>query len=508
MATKNNTFGAAVIKTAYASREAQRNRFMRKYGKKINTRYKASEFRFDPVAYITKYLGYKLWHKQEEACRKIMEPPYRVAIRAGHSVGKTFLAACLASWHYDSWNPGICMATAPTKANVRDVFFAELRRIRPDKAGFMPKDTLLATDTEHYVRGLTANTGEALHGRHRRHYGLVFDEAVGIDQKFFEVGLSMFKAIPTHWWLATYNPTDTSSYMYQEESSGNWHIVTMSQLEHPNFTEEMQGKDPPFPEAVRLSQILEAVHSYCSKIDSQAPVDPREINLGKYGRWMPGSQADCRILARWPSAGGDTVWGEYDWTLACQPMELKPQWTTRIGCDVARFGYDDTCIVVARGPAVVYVERHNGWGLNKTMERLKELCEQYKGPQKAREVRVNIDGAGIGAGIVDYADGYNFCDVLSVKPAVREDDYYNTRTELWCNTVELVRNPGNRAVDLSRIPKSELDRLKAECLSVTYDYDPRARKRVVPKSETRALLKRSPDMADALNLAFYLPEKM
>jgi hypothetical protein len=35
------------------------------------------------------------------------------------NVGKTFVAACLASWFYDSFNPSQTLCTAPTKASVR-----------------------------------------------------------------------------------------------------------------------------------------------------------------------------------------------------------------------------------------------------------------------------------------------------------------------------------------------------------------------------------------------------
>jgi hypothetical protein len=80
---------------------------------------KANEFADDPLGYCREYLGLKLWDKQREIIEKLMTPPYQVLVRAGHNVGKTFVAACLASWFYDSFNPSQTLCTAPTKASVR-----------------------------------------------------------------------------------------------------------------------------------------------------------------------------------------------------------------------------------------------------------------------------------------------------------------------------------------------------------------------------------------------------
>ena len=79
----------------------------------------ANEFADDPLGYCRVYLGVKLWDKQREIIEKLMTPPYQVLVRAGHNVGKTFVAACLASWFYDSFNPSQTLCTAPTKASVR-----------------------------------------------------------------------------------------------------------------------------------------------------------------------------------------------------------------------------------------------------------------------------------------------------------------------------------------------------------------------------------------------------
>jgi hypothetical protein len=80
---------------------------------------KANEFADDPLGYCREYLGVKLWDKQREIIEKLMTPPYQVLVRAGHNVGKTFVAACLASWFYDSLRRTSQVAAQPGR------FFAQ-----------------------------------------------------------------------------------------------------------------------------------------------------------------------------------------------------------------------------------------------------------------------------------------------------------------------------------------------------------------------------------------------
>src|SRR5215472_6174680 len=48
-----------------------------------------------PVEYITQELKQRLWSKQKEICDRLMTPPYKVMVKACHSVGKTWLSAAL-----------------------------------------------------------------------------------------------------------------------------------------------------------------------------------------------------------------------------------------------------------------------------------------------------------------------------------------------------------------------------------------------------------------------------
>ncbi len=455
----------------------------------------------NPLGYCSEVLGVNLWSKQQEIFTKLLEPPYRVLCRAGHNVGKSFLGACFASWFYNVYNPSICLVTAPRYDSIKDLLFADLRRIHPNKSEFLPQDSKLRSSDEHYVYGITSATGEGFHGRHKRNLALIYEEATGIKPNYFEVGKTMFTGDLGHYWLALLNPTDPNSQIYHEESTGNWHIVQISQFDHPNVIAELRGEKPPYPDAVRLQQVIDQMDEYGERISPSSPHVEGEVSLTPELRWIPGPLADCRVLGRWPQSGGDSVWSEAIWQkMVANRVEVNPLWRVQIGCDVARYGYDDTTIMVKQGVCLLHSERHNGWSLKQTCQRLKELAHKYKGPHNPRELPILIDGAGIGAGVVDYGDDYNFVSVLGITAAQQEEKYYNTRCELWFNTVEQAKEG---LIDVSRLPAAELTRLKAECTSVTYDLDPRSRYRVESKLATRAKIKRSPDLADAFNLTCY-----
>jgi hypothetical protein len=112
-----------------------------------------------------------------------------------------------------------------------------------------------------------------------------------------------------------------------------------------------------------------------------------------------------------------------------------------------------------------------GWGV---CGRLKELGKQ--GTHKARIVGVNVGEAS--------GDPTRF-------PRLRD--------QLWWETGrELIRTKG---IDLSGVD----DAVIAQLVAPRYAIDSSGRVKVEPKAETRLRLGRSPDDADALLLAFYVP---
>lgn len=455
-------------------------------------------YRDDPVAYAREVLRVAWWHKQQEVAAALIRHR-RVMVAASHSVGKSHLGGGLINWHYDVWDPGLTLTTAPTAQGVKDVLWKEVRVQRGGRPGLQPKAPRLESSADHFAVGYTARDDASFQGRHDEHVLIVFDEAVGIDAPFWDAAEGMMTSGGAYW-LAIFNPTDTASRAYEEWLSDRWHLVSISALDHPNIAAELRGEEPPFPAAVRLGWVNDRVQQWCTPIAAgDRKAGDLEWPPGS-GAWVrPGPLAESRLLGRWPSQGSVSVWTEAMWEASLTQRPL-PQEPTEIGCDVARFGDDFTSIAVRRGGAALHHETHNGWSTDQTAGRLKQLCGLHKQPgEDPKRIAVKVDDDGVGGGVTDQRGEYNFLAVSGASKALQEEDYPNRRSELWF-TVAGRADKGD--LDLSRLAPASLSLLRRQAMAPRWKVDSAGRRVVEAKDETKKRIGRSPDDMDALNLSF------
>jgi hypothetical protein len=112
---------------------------------------------------------------------------------------------------------------------------------------------------------------------------------------------------------------------------------------------------------------------------------------------------------------------------------------------------------------------------------------------------IKVDDDGVGGGVVDQADGYNFVGLSAGSEPVEKEDYPNRRSELWFATVARADEGRLSVQRLDRESKMELRR---QAMSPTWKLDNQGRRVVEPKADTKKRLKRSPDDMDAMNLAY------
>lgn len=467
-----------------------------------------------PARYVREHLKRGLTPKQEEILELLDKPPYRVLARSANTQGKTFVAASKCSHFFDTARPSITLATAPTYDQVRDLLFRELRTLRPSTAGFLPKDCRLQFSPDHFVHGLSTNHPDRFQGRHAERLGLLFDEATGIDPAFWGRAETMFESHGGHWWLAAYNPNDSSSPAFEKEESGGWHLVVLNALEHPNIAAELAGQPPLIPAAVRLETILRRLSTDCERVHDPNPAADFEFPKGSGLFWHPNTpDFEAQILGRWPISPATALWSPFLFERCSQyKPDLNPQWELVIGCDCARFGDDKTVICVRLGPAVVQLEAHAGVNTTWISNRLKvvasEWAERLNGGRNvtaptavtATDVPVYIDDTGgYGAGVIDQREAYNFVG-LNMSCESPTPQYPNNRSFIWCHLATLAQAG---AAGFGWLPEAERKVLRAELTGVRYVIDGRGRRAVEPKRQIKERLGRSPDHADALGLAFY-----
>lgn len=470
-------------------------------------------YRERPVDYARDVLGVAWWSKQQEIVAKLQTPPYRVLVKAAHSVGKSHLAGSLVNWWFDTHVPGVALTTAPTSRQVKHILWKEIRYQRRGRGGFTgPRSVVLQDAPDHFALGYTARNAEGFQGQHSENVLILFDEAVGIDAEFWDAAKSMTMGV-RHAWVAFCNPTLTTSRFYQEEQLGGWHVVHMPCIDHPNIAAELAGKPAPYPAAVRLEWLEERLREWTRPVVG----DPRPTDLewppgsGVYVR--PGPLAEARLLGRWPTIASG-VWSDQLWA-ACEvegdlPRGVFPE----IGCDVARAGDDNTSFHVRLGPVSLHHEEVNGFKTNETAGRLKELArhyakwwnksmrERHAARLPAKDVLIKIDDAGVGGGVVDQADGYTFIGVNAATVALEPEKYPNKRSELWFNTAERAER-GELCV--GRLDAETRQKLRIQAMAPAYSLDAAGRRVVDPKEDTKEILGASPDGMDGMNLAYYEP---
>lgn len=504
-------------------------------------------YRDDPVGFARDVLKVELVPKQREALECLLEPPFVVLCPSGNEQGKSLASAVAILWWHLTRVPSIVITTAPKYDQVKDILWKEVRRLAR-RAGlpvaFLPKTCRIERAPDDFAVGTTARDATSFQGHHGPSMLFVIDEATAVAAEMFEAIESMFSP-PGHAMLCLYNPTDAGSRIYQEQTRAEHprggkpaHIVRMSALEHPNIEAGLKGLPPEVPHAMRIekfdrlfrkwSQLVGCAVGGTLQLATDVVWPPTWATeycerTGQVPRvWRPGPIAEARLLGRFPRQGSNSVWSEGDWIAATreglEPLPLKlvvPQ----IGCDVAAGGADYTAIHVRSGCCSLHHEEGNGWGGPEVMARLKELAQHYahwynamlgelppsqragRRPISAREIPIAIDCDGIGTRDVEFleAEGYRAVRVGAGTKALGESEYPNRRSELWFTVAEMARAD---ELDLSRLPEEVLEECRRQCLSVTWGLDGRGRRVVMPKDEMRRAMGRSPDTADALNLAY------
>lgn len=455
----------------------------------------AGRFPLDPVAYATRYLGVRLTPQQIRVLEAIRTPPYRVLVPSANNVGKTFLAAVVASWFYDSYDPSVLLAVAPTQKSIQDVFFRTLRAVRPIPWGFSPKRSRLQDGHSHFVDGLTAAKADAFQGRHEHAIAVIFDEATGVDRTFWERAFTMLNFTLPQFFVAFYNPHDASTPPYAEEDTGRYHVIRLSALDHPNIAAELRGDPPPVPSAIRLARVLERIEAECREGDGEGSF---EFNGRRYVPLTP--EFEVQVLGRWPSVTLQTVWTESLYRRCEQPQPFDPAWRVQIGVDVAgSSGGDATVIAVRQGIRLMETQVLRGVTTKEIAERIRQTAYRYD-RDNPRSVLVLADNTGgYGLGVVDYADGWNWHGVNACNQSP-DPRFLRVRSLLWFRLVEAATAGG---CDFSAVTDPKL---KQQLLSTRFKIDVAGRRVVEGKSHTRARLGESPDLADAVNLAWYPAE--
>lgn len=441
-------------------------------------------YQADPVGWIVDKLGEYPWSKQRAIATSVRDNR-RTAVPSAHETGKSWLAARIISWWLTVHKPGEAFAvtTAPSASQVRAILWREINRAH--RKGLLPGRT---NQTEWWIGDELVGFGRkpadysptAFQGIHAKYVLVVLDEACGIPVEIWRAANSLV-ANTYGRMLAIGNPDDPTSHFASicGPDSG-WIVIPVSAFDTPNFTGEW------VPDDLRPLLVSDI---YTEELARDVGVDS-PIYLSKALGQFPENAANgvvplsmvrsCQHLDR-------------DWTYEQQvPVEL--------GMDVGAGG-DQTVLRERRGPVAGRSWRRNtpNWA-DAVAIALQAILETG-----AR--RIKIDTIGIGWGVVGRLkelrkEGRHSCDVIGVNVGsspTNPERFPRLRDQLWWEIArELSRA---KAWDLAAVDDTTVNQL----IAPQWQPDSAGRIHVEPKAKTIERLKRSPDDADALILAFYTP---
>lgn len=532
MATTRSAYSSATALQIRAKAEIERRR--RGAGTSTFTTY-----RFDPKRYITDKLGWSPWSgSRERPGQQEVIDAYTLALQqqeernayeqgaieehdlqywapgtviknwlrveAGHTVGKTKLSSGLVNHFFDCFAPAIIYTFAPSKEQIKDLLWKEIKADRGGKG--LPGEILdlgLRKSANHFAKGRATNDNhgsgtERVQGQHGPYLMFVIDEAEGVPDFVFNAIRSMASGgVVIVLMLA--NPRTRSSRFHKLKSQPNVANFRISCLYHPNVLADREL----VPGAVRREYITEVMREHYEQVAEHDP-DAHTFELP----WLPGviyrPDTEClfRVLGIAPANVADNTLvptGRYEAATLRDPSGDNPE-QARIGVDAARWGKDYGTIFVEHAGVVWRAAQI--WKLDSV-----EYAQQVKTEAKAlasvgvKSLHIRVDGGGgFGGGVIDQIkrdqelielfEDFQVFEVNFNGVPHNEKAYADLATEMYALAGERLK-----ALRLDDPPEA----LEADVTERTYEWvirEGQSVKKLTPKDKFKKLHGRSPDDGD------------
>jgi hypothetical protein len=442
----------------------------------------------DPVRWADEQAHTFLWSRQRMILESIRDNR-RTAVHSCHNVGKTFTSAVAAMWWIFSHPPGeaFVISTAPTAVQVKSLLWREIGRLhsKADLPGRTNQTELYlpAGNGEELVafgRTTSEHNEAAFNGIHAKYVLVILDEASGVPEPIWNAAESIASNKHSRI-LAIANPdVPTGPFADACASSSPYNTIHIGYEHTPNVT----GEKVP-------TELLDYL------ISSEWAEDRKQA-------WGEDSALyQAKVLGQFPTGEFDPwrVMSEID-VAKCryidEAYEDDPDAVRIGGIDVGGGG-DRTVLVERVGSAVKRIESFSDRDPMATVGRLVHLIEEWN----LEKVRVDVIGVGWGvSGRLREVlkERGSKCKVQGVNFASRSTQpkrFANIRAEAYWNGRELSRN---KAWSLASLDNDAIAELTVPRYKIA---DSSGKILIEAKDDIRERLGRSPDIADALLLAFY-----
>lgn len=446
------------------------------------------------MAFAHEVLGLSLWVRQRELVATVAGHA-RTACRSGHKCGKSTACVAIALWFVCTRSERArVILTAPGDRQVRKILWKELRRISLPLLAALGGATLgldpatgMRWPDGREVIGFSTSSAENIAGFSSPEMLWVVDEASGYPQALYDAiegnraGGDEDIGAEARIVLIS-NPTQTTGEFFDAFHTKRefYALVHISSEESPNVTRE----GPPIRGL--------ATRAYVEEKRKEWGVDSPRYQVRVAGNFPKESSG--AVIGIGLVEAGRRRHAELRTKVSAVDDALV------VGVDVARFGDDESAFCPRRGNFVHPLEVVHGFDTMAVAMRAVEIAKKLRRPYE--KVTFNVDGNGVGAGVVDYLrlleqedDSWvRVVEINASSKATDEEHFYNLRSQLWFGVRQFLEESGTLPDDPA---------LETELLAPTYSFDPRGRQRVESKDDIKAKIQKSPDRADALALAVY-----
>lgn len=226
----------------------------------IEKRREKQRYFSNPVLWAGEYLGIKPWSAQADVAMSVVDNK-NVVVKAGHEVGKSWLAGLLICWWVDTrWDlPGGCfvVSTAPSTRQINAIVWREVRKfhnlakkrfneglvdhplpgyVTSDAHWRLPDGIELGYGAKPADSADKESGNDSMSGIHARYVLAVGDEAVGLSKGLIG-DLANITSNATSRRFLICNPTNPLSYVasiFKRQLKG-WKTHTISVFDSPNF---------------------------------------------------------------------------------------------------------------------------------------------------------------------------------------------------------------------------------------------------------------------------------
>lgn len=459
----------------------------------------------------------RYWHAQRKVCAAIWDDSVTtVAVPAGHSVGKSYVAAGVILGWLTLHPESLVISTGPSNTQIEEVLWKEVRRAVRDSV-LVDHGRLTAGPQKfdygdgHHALGYSTNMAERLQGHHSRGPVLVvIDEASGVEDPEVWATLTSLKPRKR---LLIGNPLRPDGPFYdvclRAERDPSVRLIRVSCLDSPDIDE---------------------FHSDRGLADASWL---REMEA-EYGRDSMAWRV--RVEAQFPDDAQDVVIPRAWIDAASEAIHVRSG-SCRIAIDLAEGTDGDRSVVICRDDnGIVAWAWSRSWKLEDTANKAAEMARAHG----VSHHRITWDAAGIGA---DFANRLQAVGLHGCRPYrggagsfrkfsnLRTAAAWNLRQRLdpqrhtvhnntdkasdkisaspwqrWVNgPVEVPSTVVSERIPFA-MPRDFVQSARDEIQGLRYSLMAGDKVCLEPKEDFMKRLKKSPDLVDALAQSFAFPD--